>query len=83
MLPSASLMALVRTDGHTKIVDDPLGKALDVIGVNEYIGWYEAHPETADITQWNIAYDKPLIHEPASRTLLSRMRRDVFPGVAP
>jgi beta-glucuronidase len=52
---------LVRADGHTKIVDDPLGKALDVIGVNEYIGWYEARPETADITQWNIAYDKPLI----------------------
>ena len=52
---------LVRADGHTKIVDDPLGKALDVIGVNEYIGWYEARPETADITQWNIAFDKPLI----------------------
>jgi beta-glucuronidase len=52
---------LVRTDGNIKIVDDPLGQALDVIGVNEYIGWYEGHPETADITQWNIAYDKPLI----------------------
>jgi beta-glucuronidase len=52
---------LVRSDGHTKIVDDPLGKALDVIGANEYIGWYEAHPETPDITNWTIAYDKPLI----------------------
>ena len=52
---------LVRADGHTKIVDDPLGTALDVIGVNEYIGWYEQHPETADVTEWRIAYDKPLI----------------------
>ena len=52
---------LVRADSHTKIVDDPLGKALDVIGVNEYIGWYEQRPETADITNWKIAYDKPLI----------------------
>ena len=52
---------LVRADGHTKIVDDPLGKALDVIGVNEYIGWYEQHPETADVTNWNIVYEKPLI----------------------
>ncbi len=52
---------LVRADGHTKIVDDPLGQALDVIGANEYIGWYEGHPETADLTQWKIAYDKPLI----------------------
>ncbi|MGA3372492.1 MAG: glycoside hydrolase family 2 TIM barrel-domain containing protein [Terracidiphilus sp.] len=52
---------LVRSDGRTKIVDDPLGKALDVIGVNEYVGWYEGTPETADATQWQIEYQKPLI----------------------
>jgi beta-glucuronidase len=52
---------LVRAEGDTKIVDDPLGKALDVIGANEYIGWYEKKPETADITQWRIDYQKPLI----------------------
>ncbi|HWA95251.1 MAG TPA: glycoside hydrolase family 2 TIM barrel-domain containing protein [Terracidiphilus sp.] len=52
---------LVRAEGHTKIIDDPLGKALDVIGFNEYIGWYEGRPDTADITQWRIAYQKPLI----------------------
>jgi beta-glucuronidase len=52
---------LVRAQGTTKIVDDPLGKSLDVIGVNEYIGWYEQKPETADVTQWDIRYDKPLI----------------------
>jgi beta-glucuronidase len=52
---------LVRAEGDTKIVDDPLGKALDVIGANEYIGWYEKHPETADVTQWRIDYQKPVI----------------------
>ncbi|WP_213805166.1 glycoside hydrolase family 2 TIM barrel-domain containing protein [Granulicella sp. dw_53] len=66
---------LVRAEGHTesgdshvkpgepnvKIVDDPLGKALDVIGANEYIGWYEKTPEDAANTVWKIAYDKPLI----------------------
>lgn len=52
---------LVRTEGHTKIVDDPLGQTLDVIGVNEYIGWYEGHPDLADTTEWKIAYQKPLI----------------------
>jgi beta-glucuronidase len=52
---------LVRAEGTTKIVDDPLGKYLDVIGTNEYIGWYEQKPETADTTDWKIAYDKPLI----------------------
>jgi beta-glucuronidase len=52
---------LVRAQGNTKIVDDPLGQALDVIGVNEYIGWYEGRPDSADVTEWNIAYQKPLI----------------------
>jgi beta-glucuronidase len=52
---------LVRGEGHTKIVDDPLGKTLDVIGANEYVGWYEQKPESADITDWRVDYDKPLI----------------------
>jgi beta-glucuronidase len=52
---------LVRAEGNTKIVDDPLGKALDVIGTNEYIGWYEQRPETADITEWRVDYQKPMI----------------------
>jgi beta-glucuronidase len=52
---------LVRAEGDTKIVDDPLGKTLDVIGANEYIGWYEKKPETADIMQWRIDYQKPMI----------------------
>ena len=52
---------LVRGEGNTKFIDDPLGKALDVIGFNEYIGWYEKTPEAMDTTQWKIAYDKPLI----------------------
>ncbi|MDE3187869.1 MAG: beta-glucuronidase [Acidobacteriota bacterium] len=52
---------LVRAEGHTKIVDDPLGEALDVVGVNEYIGWYEGRPESADTTEWKIAYEKPVV----------------------
>src|ERR1035441_8731151 len=52
---------LVRSEGHIKYVDDTLGEALDVIGANEYIGWYEQSPDGADTTEWKIAYDKPLI----------------------
>jgi beta-glucuronidase len=52
---------LVRAEGDTKIIDDPLGKALDVIGFNEYIGWYEQRPESADTTEWRVEYQKPLI----------------------
>ena len=52
---------LVHGTDDTKIVDDPLGAALDVIGTNEYIGWYERHPEDIDKFTWKIAYDKPVI----------------------
>jgi beta-glucuronidase len=52
---------LVRAEGQTKIIDDPLGKSLDVIGFNEYIGWYEGHAESADTTEWRVDYQKPLI----------------------
>ena len=52
---------LVRAEGNTKIVDDPLGDALDVLGTNEYIGWYEHTAADADHTQWDIRYQKPLI----------------------
>ncbi len=52
---------LVRSQGHDKYVDDPLGEALDVIGMNEYIGWYEQEPQDADATNWHISYQKPLI----------------------
>ena len=46
---------------NTKIVDDPLGKALDVIGTNEYAGWYEMSPEKIANVTWDIRYDKPVI----------------------
>jgi len=52
---------LVRTEGHTKIVDDPLGDVLDVLGTNEYIGWYEGTAADAEQTKWEIRYQKPLI----------------------
>ena len=52
---------LVHGQGNAKYIDDPLGKSLDVIGFNEYLGWYEGKPDLADTMQWNVAYDKPLI----------------------
>jgi beta-glucuronidase len=52
---------LVRGEGDTKIVDDPLGKALDVLGTNEYAGWYEMSPEKIPNVKWDIRYDKPVI----------------------
>ena len=48
-------------DAATRIIDDPLGADLDVLGCNEYIGWYEGVPEDADKAEWKTPYDKPLI----------------------
>lgn len=45
----------------TQMIDDPLGEVLDVLGCNEYVGWYDGLPEKADGLQWKSKYDKPLI----------------------
>ena len=46
---------------RTKVIDDPLGEYLDVLGCNEYIGWYEGTPDWASRTRWQSKYNKPLI----------------------
>ena len=40
---------------------DPLGEFLDVLGINEYIGWYERRPQDADSLQWKSIWNKPVI----------------------
>jgi beta-glucuronidase len=45
----------------TRMIDDPLGQYLDVLGNNEYIGWYEATPDKADRVEWKTTYEKPLV----------------------
>jgi beta-glucuronidase len=44
-----------------RILDDPLGETLDVLGLNEYLGWYGGRPEDADRRLWESKYAKPLI----------------------
>ena len=45
----------------TQMIDDPLGEFLDVLGCNEYVGWYDGPPEKADGLQWKSKYEKPLV----------------------
>ena len=52
---------LTHMDGKTAILDDPLGEYLDVIGSNEYIGWYTGKPEDAPLYTWQDPMNKPLI----------------------
>jgi beta-glucuronidase len=48
-------------DATTQVVDDPLGEYLDVLGCNEYVGWYDGPPEKADRLVWKVAQNKPLV----------------------
>lgn len=48
-------------DDKTQMIDDPLGEFLDVLGCNEYVGWYDGLPEKADGLEWKSKYQKPLV----------------------
>lgn len=48
-------------EGDVRLVNDPLGEVVDVLAVNEYIGWYEGRPEDTDRTEWKTSWDKPLV----------------------
>jgi beta-glucuronidase len=62
-LVSAALQptGAVQGDKTTLQINDPLGEAVDVLGTNEYIGWYTGRPEDTDRTDWTSPFNKPLI----------------------
>jgi beta-glucuronidase len=60
LISSASDKA-THIDAQHMALNDPLGEYLDVIGLNEYIGWYFAKKEDADQIQWSFKYQKPVI----------------------
>lgn len=50
-----------RFDGTKAILNDPLGKDLDVLGYNEYLGWYGGSPDSIPNYTWQDPMGKPLI----------------------
>lgn len=58
--PITSAMNTARREGNKMVLDDALTKALDVVGVNEYIGWYQGTADDADTTEW-VLPEKPVI----------------------
>jgi beta-glucuronidase len=53
----------VRAKGNEMVQDDPLCDVLDVIGQNEYVGWYEMTPEQADGIRWTFPQKPVLMSE--------------------
>ena len=60
-LLTSALFARLDEDAETMVIDDPVGDHLDVMGCNQYLGWYYREPEEMDRIRWSSPYDKPLI----------------------
>jgi len=61
-LITAALNHFEHTSPNTIALTDPLAQSLDVVGLNEYLGWYgKEHPEDCDHIQWALPNEKPLI----------------------
>lgn len=41
-------------------IDDEIGKSLDIIAFNQYLGWYGGNLENAEKTFWTTPYNKPV-----------------------
>jgi len=59
-LVTSALHKQIVNDSTLKF-DDPLGNYLDVLAVNEYIGWYQGVPEDCKKFVWKTIFDKPHI----------------------
>jgi len=57
-------------------ISDPIASQLDVMGNNEYIGWYIHRPDDADRVEWISQYDKPLIMSEFGGDALSGLHGD-------
>ncbi|MDP9148033.1 MAG: beta galactosidase jelly roll domain-containing protein [Acidobacteriota bacterium] len=60
-LITAALNHTEKVGPNARILKDPVGEYLDVLGLNEYFGWYEGRIEEAGQLEWKSAYDKPII----------------------
>jgi beta-glucuronidase len=49
------------TEGDARLIADPLGDIVDVIGINSYCGWYSGTPESCAGLQWRSGFNKPVI----------------------
>ena len=58
--PITSAIIGPRPNGYEMANNDPLCDVLDVIGQNEYVGWYEMTPEDADKIHWAFP-QKPVV----------------------
>lgn len=51
----------VKYEKNQVTIDDSLSRSLDVVGVNEYLGWYLQWPAKPNEMKWKFSFNKPLI----------------------
>jgi beta-glucuronidase len=59
-LVSAALLTLPTADTD-HVIDDPLGDAVDVVAVNQYLGWYYGDRARIAEATWRSTHDKPIV----------------------
>jgi len=59
-LLTAALDTHSGTSGE-RVIDEPMGEVVDVIGINNYCGWYSQDPESCGDVSWKNTFDKPMI----------------------
>jgi len=71
-------------------VNDPLGKVLDIISFNEYVGWYDGNSEKCDRVNWKFDIQKPVfiselgggalygLHGPADERFTEEYQEDLY-----
>ncbi len=59
-LVSAALLTLPTGDTE-HVIDDPLGDVVDVVSVNQYLGWYYGERETIADNTWRSVFGKPIL----------------------
>jgi len=60
-LITAAMNHVDKTGDDERTLTDPLGEVLDVLGINQYLGWYEKRPEDTGKMNWKSKWNKPLI----------------------
>jgi beta-glucuronidase len=58
------------------MIDDPLGEYVDMVSVNEYLGWYGGLPSDCKKAVWEVKYDKPLFFSETGAEALSGFHAD-------
>ena len=90
--PTRLITSAMLTPFHDKtaVLNDPLGAYLDVLGYNEYIGWYMGKPDDAPSFKWEDPMHKPVIisefgggakaclHGPADQRFTEEYQAEIF-----